>query len=300
MLKFLVLNVITWGWFMKFSQKAKYFIYGVVAVGVLVPLAIKAVDTIPLTFNKGDVVSAGVMNNLFTRINAATNPIVSSDLIGTWTVTQVVPYTGQPGNGGCRGNNTCNITGTTDAADGMSRSRTDTVTISQNGATLNYSQAAVASFVQSWTNSAESGTVSILAETAIFKSGGGYSYFYVKKKSANRIVLQDIEPGSNSFNMVILDKQNTVPLPVTTLAIAYANGSATLTWTDANADNTGYIVQRSVDSGTTWTTINTITSAATLTYTDTGLTTGTTYQYQVIATNANGNSIGSSVVQAAL
>ena len=283
MLKFLVLNVITWGWFMKFSQKAKYFIYGVVAVGVLVPLAIKAVDTIPLTFNKGDVVSASVLNSLFSRLNDVQTGFSSgTDIVGTWACTT---YSAQ---GGC-------MAGFTATGGGVLNKATQNITFACNAGVCTYT---AASFYPAscQTNGVPLTQTYELNSNMVATSNGVNS---IQKINPNKFfwnVVSSLPP----LTYVICEKPNQVPAPVTTLAIAYANGSATLTWTDANADNTGYIVQRSVDSGTTWTTINTITSAATLTYTDTGLTTGTTYQYQVIATNANGNSIGSSVVQAAL
>ena len=54
---------------MKYTQKTKYFIYGVIATAVLVPLGTYAVKTIPVTFSEGDVLSASVLNSLMTRIN---------------------------------------------------------------------------------------------------------------------------------------------------------------------------------------------------------------------------------------
>jgi hypothetical protein len=42
--------------FMKNTQKSKYFVYGVVATVVCVPLLLKAKETIKLTFQEGDVV----------------------------------------------------------------------------------------------------------------------------------------------------------------------------------------------------------------------------------------------------
>lgn len=53
---------------MRFTSKAKYFTFGGIATAVLVPLAIKAVETIPVTFAEGDVISASVINNLLKRV----------------------------------------------------------------------------------------------------------------------------------------------------------------------------------------------------------------------------------------
>jgi hypothetical protein len=277
---------------MKFSQKAKYFIYGVVAVGVLVPLAIKAVTTVPITFNKGDVISASVLNNLFARVNSSTQLPTATRLIGVWTCTET--RGGGAGNANGVGGNF-----TMDAST-LFATRTNTYTITagatsnalylstSNGYPLRYDPTP-------WTNA----PIALAPNTRILTTaaaGQPVDMYVITSIGNNQFELTEVAQG-NSGTCV---QTGVPPLPPTTLAIAYSNGSATLTWTDANADNTGYIVQRSTDSGTTWTTINTITSAATLTYTDTGLTSGTTYQYQVLATNTNGNSIGSSVVQAAL
>ena len=54
---------------MKYTQKTKYFAFGALATAVLVPLAIYAVETIPVTFSEGDVISASVMNTVLKRVN---------------------------------------------------------------------------------------------------------------------------------------------------------------------------------------------------------------------------------------
>ena len=284
---------------MKFTQKTKYFIFGAIATAVLVPLGTYAVKTIPVTFAEGDVVSASVMNAVLSRIENATSTLISDDLVGTWTVTQIVPYDGQPGNGSCRTNNSCNITGTTDATDGMTRSRTDTVTITKSGSTYNFSQANISSFIGAHLNTANSGNLSILAETVIFKnSSGGYSYYYAKKKSAEKIVLQDIQSSSGSFNIIVLDKSNTPPTPADALTATVSGTSVALTWTDQSTDESGFKVQYKTSAKGTWTTATT-TAANTTSYTLSSLTAGT-YWIRVVAKNTNGDSMSSSEVQAVI
>ena len=284
---------------MKYTQKTKYFIYGVIATAVLVPLGTYAVKTIPVTFSEGDVLSASVMNSIMTRIESATGPITSNDLIGTWTITQIVPYGGQPGNGICRSSNSCNITGTVDATDSMTRSRTDTVVISLSGNTYNYVQTNVSSFVSAHENTAGSGTLSVLAETIIFKNGaGGFAYYYAKKKSADQIVLQDIQSSSGSFNMVILNKVSTPPLPADAVTATVSGTSVALAWTDQGTDETGFKVQYKTSAKGTWTTATTTAANAT-SYTISGLT-AATYWIRVVAKNSNGDSMSSSEVQAVI
>ncbi|CAD5370507.1 hypothetical protein RA210_U130003 [Rubrivivax sp. A210] len=285
---------------MKLLQKAKYISIGSVAALAVVSLSLRASDAIPLIFKKGDVLSANVMNALFARVNDATSPIVASDLVGTWLVTQVVPFNGQPGNGNCRVNSSCTMTGLADAADQMSRSRTDTVTFSIDGTALVYSQARLGSFVGALPNAPEAGTASVIAETAIFSGNLGdgviaFQYFYAKKKSATRIVLQDIQSASGAFNILVLDKLNIPPSPVATVSVAASGASAMLTWSSSHADQTGYSVQRTSDNGVTWVNVKDIPDSAARSFVDSDLATGD-YQYQIFATNGHGKSIGSSVV----
>jgi hypothetical protein len=289
---------------MRFMQKARYAAAGSIAALAIVSFSIRAGDAIPLVFNKGDVLSANVMNALFARINEATSPITTADLVGTWRVTQVVPFNGQPGNGACRTFNNCTVTGLVDAADQLSRARTDSVTFTMRGTVLAYAQASRGSFVGTAPNAPETGSASLVAETAIFAGDGGggdlaFRYFYARKKSATQIVLQDIQSASNAFNILVLDKQNTPPAPVATVAAAASGAGAVLTWTHRDTDQTGYAIQRSADNGVTWTTVQELADPAARQFTDGGLPAGD-YQYQVFATNPHGRSIGSSVVPVAI
>lgn len=70
---------------------------------------------------------------------------------------------------------------------------------------------------------------------------------------------------------------------------AMSDSAIALSWADNADDETGYIVERSVD-GTTWTTLTSSLAAGTTSFTDTGLSAATTYHYRVTATNDAGNS----------
>src|ERR1019366_201038 len=72
------------------------------------------------------------------------------------------------------------------------------------------------------------------------------------------------------------------------------NGQVGLSWS-ASSGATSYNVKRSTTSGGAYTTIG---SPATASYTDTGLTNGTTYYYVVSAVNTAGQSANSSQVSA--
>jgi hypothetical protein len=89
-----------------------------------------------------------------------------------------------------------------------------------------------------------------------------------------------------------------VPAAPTGLAAAAGSSSTVyLSWSNAATNQTGFAVDRSTDGGTTWTQITTVGSTAT-TYTDSGLTAGTTYTYRVRATNAVGSSPASTAAAA--
>ena len=71
----------------------------------------------------------------------------------------------------------------------------------------------------------------------------------------------------------------------------------TLTWTDNATDETGFKLERSPNGSTAWTQIATPATNAT-SYADTGLSGSTTYYYRVLATNATGDSVHTSVANA--
>jgi endo-1,4-beta-xylanase len=87
----------------------------------------------------------------------------------------------------------------------------------------------------------------------------------------------------------------TGPPPAPTGLVATAgNAQVQLSW-NASTSATGYNVKRSTTSGGPYTTVATVTGTS---FTNTGLTNGTTYFFVVSATNANGESANSSQVPA--
>lgn len=276
---------------MKLKEKTKYVAIGAFSMILGIPAVIKATDAIPLTFSQGDILSAEVLNTIFTRINQATSPLTADDLLGTWAITQYMPYNGQPGNGTCRtGGGGCTITGTTDSADQLTRYRTGTATFTKSGSTYSFTTSGIAAFATAASNSNESGNFTVIAETVVFKEGIQQAFFVGRKKSATTVVLQDMQPASNSFNLVFLTKQNVAPLPASNLVANTSGTTVALTWADQSSDETGFKVQTKTSVGGSWRTLDTTAANAT-SYSATAAS-GNNW-YRVIATNSSGDSITS-------
>jgi hypothetical protein len=79
-------------------------------------------------------------------------------------------------------------------------------------------------------------------------------------------------------------------------ATAVSSSQINLTWTDNSSNETGFMVERSLD-GTTFTQIATL-GANTTSYNSTSLNAGTTYYFRVRATNGGGNSAYSNIASA--
>ena len=86
--------------------------------------------------------------------------------------------------------------------------------------------------------------------------------------------------------------------PGNALATANSSSTITVTWTDNSNNETGFSVQRANSAGGPFTQVGTA-GANVTTYTDTGLSPGTTYYYLVEAYNGNGASAATNVTSAA-
>ena len=101
--------------------------------------------------------------------------------------------------------------------------------------------------------------------------------------------------GATTFNVVPSQ-------PVGLAASTFNSSQIDLSWT-APVDNggapvTGYEIERSIDSGSTWSIGIANTNSTGTTYSDTGLPPSTTYTYRVSAINSVGTSYPSNAVSA--
>jgi len=87
----------------------------------------------------------------------------------------------------------------------------------------------------------------------------------------------------------------TIPnAPSSLSANAVTGKKINLKWTDASSNETSFIVQRSTNGGSSWTWSTTL-AQNTTTYTNSGLTVGTTYTYRVGSSNSTGKAYSSTV-----
>ncbi len=127
-------------------------------------------------------------------------------------------------------------------------------------------------------------------------TAGSYSYQIVAYNDAGGTGV-----GSNVATAPSAAMNVTVPAPVvapgapTRLASSFqaAPLGVNLTWTASTGKVTGYTVQRSTDTGATWTNLGTPVTGTS--FTDTAVVANTSYVYQVIAANAVGSTTSAQI-----
>ena len=152
--------------------------------------------------------------------------------------------------------------------------------------------------------STTSGTETFLAQignvTTFVDSGltTGKTYFY--KVTAVNGAGESAQSNEASAMLVVLATTPTAPLGL--VASAQSASQIELSWqppsSDGNSTIVGYVVERSVNSGTTWSVLVQDTGSNATTFSDTGLASGTTYSYRVSAINGEGTGIPSNTSSA--
>jgi hypothetical protein len=250
------------------------------------PLIIKATEAVPLTFSQGDILSAEVLNTIFTRLNKATNQVTQSDLVGVWSCQETRDR--------CFGE-----FGWVNDVSGLFCTRTQTYTFTDAGnGTLTFSTDKGFP-VRSAATAGQEGNVPTNSVTAVIPSQTNLLRFIHQSGIGGNILVKRAGTDSLQLNEVaqpnsaLCTKQNQPATPPTTLSATATGTFVALTWVDQSTDETGFKVQAKTEVAGTWTTLET-TTAGVQAITVVG-NVGNNW-YRVLATNANGDSITSNEV----
>ncbi len=131
----------------------------------------------------------------------------------------------------------------------------------------------------------------------IDKPAGAYSLVAKLKDSANRILTTLVEQVHVFGNITVADEIsidaaeiNGPPLAPSAVTAAQNGMNAEISWTDNSNVETSLEIQRSSDSGSTWSTLSSSLNANTVFYTDSGVVENFSYRYRVRAANSFGAS----------
>lgn len=155
----------------------------------------------------------------------------------------------------------------------------------------------------------QQGTTPVTVSLANFSTTGTAQAYQLSSATQTAITsLGSVPVTSNAISVTVPSQSITLfvvpagsvatkPTAPTGLAATVGSGAVTLTW-NAGGGATSYNVLRSATSTGTYTSIGTVTSPAPTTFTNSGLTNGTTYYYEVSGTNSAGTGPASSPLAA--
>lgn len=266
---------------MKLSQKAKYIGVGIVATALVVPLAVIAEQTISLTFKDGDVISANVMNQIFSRINNVVTGFTSpTELDGTWTCTT---YGGVPAMGGTE----C----TAMPGSPLLSSKVGTITFTSGNKTYSYTGVGpIGSCMATMApaSSTTTGSYDVIANHLAGGGGVGGALYALNKVNPNEFTFDSMG------TFVSCSKTNSVPVSPNNLTGSVTGVSIALSWVDQSTNESSFRIERKSSLTGAWSTVAT-TNANVVSFT-TASTTGI-YWYRVFAVNASGDSTSSNEIQ---
>ena len=241
-------------------------------------------------FSPGDVISADMMNEIFSRISASEGTVEMTNIVGVWKCNSLVNRDAT----GCTGDwqNYGNL---------YQYLNNSTLTIVDDGdGSYSYSTSSPSplSCIISVINN---GSIAI-KNNMLFVSDPGIQ-LYPRLISNTRFTasLPALSGFVNPFTMSLeCDRQQTPPLNPTDLVITTSVLANTLTWTDNSSDEVSFKVYKKTSATGGWSLIDfgagLTVLADVITYTDTVSATGD-YWYRVKASNSYGDSIGSKVVK---
>lgn len=241
--------------------------------------------TIPYHFKDGEVISADVMNDLFTKIKEVAEGFSSpEDLVGVWSCTT---YTTE---------RSCGVAGFLATPRGILKSKTQTITFSCDDDNCTWTAA------EFWPGSCRSDITSSKKESydltgdvlislpapeqSYTPTGQVHSY----KRLGPNLFTWNITASLPVSTFVTCERQLLPPAIPSDLAASVTDATVTLTWTVNSSDETAFVILRKVGNGLDWTEIGTV-AASQSTFSE-AVTAGS-YSYRVSSRNAHGDSLGS-------
>jgi hypothetical protein len=282
---------------MKANKAILYTAGFITGAGVLAVGGGFAVDSaVPYTFEDGQVISADVMNDMFSKIRNTTVGFESAnDLVGVWSCTQYdVPLNGDaPMNG--QPNQYFQQDGTT-----RIYSATNTWTFSNSGTMLNVTKFLVGSMGAAYNRV---GTCPLNTGISSFDYSvtlaEGYLLLGQKNMGSGCLTepvalpIQKASPYKFKYTVPtgfgVCISQTQPPAIPTGLSIS----GNTLSWTDTSSDETAFVIMKK-SAGGSWSELATV-GAGVTSYTDPNKATGD--KYRVKSRNSNADSLGSNVVK---
>ena len=233
---------------------------------------------------------ANLFSNTVSVIDGATNSVTSTIPVGTNPFAVAVnPNT-----------NKIYVTLTYSVAviDGATNNVTNTIPVGSNPEDIavnpNTNKIYVANYLSNTVSVIDGATNSVVSTVV----DNGRPYAIGINPNTGKIYVAN--QGSRSVTVI---EGNTIPsAPQNLMATAVSSSQINLTWSapsnNGGSTISGYMIERSTDNGTTWSTIVPNTGSTSTAFSDTGLDKKTTYTYRIHAINGVGTSPPSNIVSA--
>lgn len=249
-------------------------------------LAAMAIETIPLTFKEGQVISAGTMNAVFARVNMITRQPVGSDLVGTWNCIETVPAIGNY------------YTYKADES-GLIATRENTLEFSAPSSGGVYPLKTTMSVFQ---NSGNHTMAAMRPGTRLLVLKGPQNALPLSVSYLDRDRLEAVSYATLTTGIDHADapaflncvKTNAAPAPADSLTTTLNGSNADLEWVDQSGTETGFRIEQKTSADGAWATVKT--APANATTASIPLSNGT-YWFRVVAFNAVGDAMPSAEVQ---